>query len=443
MMPSATFHFPTGFLWGTSTSAYQVEGNNLNTNWYEWEQIPNKIFDNQTAGKACDWWSGRWKDDLDRAVMTHQNAHRLSIEWSRIQPEINRWDETALDHYRDILRGLRDRGLSPIVTLHHFTEPLWLSEIGGWENDMIISYFEKYVEKVVEGLKEYCSMWIPINEPNVLAHQAFIEGNFPPGKKSLQSSFIALSHMTKAHIAAYASIKRISPVSRVGTAINYRAFWPENENNPFDRWMSNFLDHQFNDSFMNALRYGKLKYALKQERLSAPKGNFDFVGVNYYSGDEVKFNLFKPGQLFHQRKYPKLSEISENGFIANVPAGFDKALHWALKFNCSIIVTENGIEDSQDLLRPQYLIEHIHKVWRAANLNYQLKGYFHWTLVDNFEWERGWSQRFGLWRLNLQDQTRVKTKSADLYSQICKTNSLSSEMVNKFSPVIYSKIFPK
>ncbi len=441
-MPSGTFHFPSGFLWGTSTSAYQVEGNNLNTNWYQWEQIPNKIFENQSAGKACDWWAGRWKEDLDRAVLTHQNAHRLSIEWSRIQPEIDRWDEDALDHYREILKGLRNRGISPIVTLHHFTEPLWLSELGGWENESVITYFENYVGKVAEGLKEFCNLWIPINEPNVLAHQAFIEGNFPPGKKSLKSSFFASSNMIKAHIAAYTTLKRISPTNQVGTAIYYRAFWPENENNPFDRWMSHFLDHQFNDSFMNALKYGKLQYALKQEKISMIKDCFDFVGLNYYSGDEVKFNILKPKELFHQRTYPTLAEISENGFIANVPKGFEKALIWALKFNRSVIITENGVEDLNDTLRPQYLIEHIHKAWRAANLNYQVKGYFHWTLVDNFEWERGWSQRFGLWRLNLQDQTRVKTKSADLYSQICKTNSLSSEMVSKFAPSIYSKVFP-
>jgi beta-glucosidase len=249
--------------------------------------------------------------------------------------------------------------------------------------------------------------------------------------------------MIKAHTAAYTAIKKIVPTSRVGTAINYRAIWPDNKNNPFDLWMTNFLDHQYNDSFMNALQYGKLQYVLKQEKLSTVKGCFDFVGLNYYSGDEVKFNIFKRKSLFHQRTFPKLSEISENGFIANVPQGLERALHWSLKFNCPIIITENGIEDSNDLLRPHYLIEHIHKVWRSANLNYQIKGYFHWTLVDNFEWERGWSQRFGLWRLNLQDQTRLRTKSVDLYSQICKTNSLSSEMVNEFAPSVYSKLFPE
>jgi beta-glucosidase len=443
IMPSATFHFPTGFLWGTSTSAYQVEGNNSNTNWNQWEAIPGKIFENQKSGKACDWWAGRWKEDMDRANATHQNAHRLSIEWSRIQPEINRWDEASLDHYREILQGLRDRDLSPIITLHHFTEPMWLSEIGGWENDEIISFFDHYVAKVVEGLKEYCNYWIPINEPNVLAHQAYIEANFPPGKRSLKSAFKALSNMVKAHICAYSTIHRIQPLSRVGTAINYRAFWPENHLNPLDQWMTKFLQKQYNDSYLNALRDGKFNFAFKKEKISRVSNNFDFLGLNYYSGDEVKFNLFKPKDLFHQRTFPKLSEISENGFIANIPSGLENAIHWATKYNRPIIITENGIEDSKDQLRPQYIIEHIHKIWRAANLSVPIKGYFHWTLADNFEWERGWSQRFGLWKLDVVDQTRIKTKSADLYSQICKTNSLSSEIINRFCPQIYSKIFPE
>lgn len=441
-MPSATFHFPTGFLWGTSTSAYQVEGNNLNSNWSEWEKVPGHIFENQTCGNACDWWSGKWKEDLERMKLTHQNAHRLSIEWSRIQPEIDRWDENALEFYRKLLMGIRERNITPIITLHHFTEPIWISEMGSWENEKIVKLFNDYVEKVVEALKEYCTYWIPINEPNVLVHQAFIEGNFPPGKSSLSSAFSAMSNLVKAHSLSYSSIKRILPTSRVGTAINYRAFWPKNSANPFDVWMCNFLNKQYNDSFMIAINSGKLSFALKNEKISNATNSFDFVGINYYSGDEIKFSPLKLKDFFHERSYPPMCEISENGFIANVPNGFETAIRWAEKFRKPIIITENGIEDSKDHLRPQYLIEHVHKLWRAVNLSVPVRGYFHWTLVDNFEWERGWSQRFGLWRLNLQDQTRIKTKSVELYSQICGNNYLSSEMIKEFAPQIFSKILP-
>jgi beta-glucosidase len=441
-MPSATFHFPTGFLWGTATAAYQVEGNNQNADWSVWEKTPGKIIENQTSGLACDWWSGRWREDMDRAQLTHQNAHRLSIEWSRIQPEINRWDEDAIDRYRSILMGMHERGIFPIITLHHFTEPVWVSELGGWENEEIVKYFDSFTSKVVEAFKDYCTYWIPINEPNVLAHQAYIEGNFPPGKQSLSASFSALENMVKAHIRAYESIKRISSVNRVGTAINYRAFWPYNHNNPFDIWMANFLDNQFNNAFINAIDNGRLKYALKSSKISDPGHYFDFVGLNYYSGDRVRFNLFNPSELFHDRSYPENSLISETGFIANLPEGFEKSLKWAARFNKTILVTENGVEDSRDDFRPRYIVEHIHKLWRAANLNPLVKGYFHWSLVDNFEWERGWTQRFGLWRLNIKDQTRIRTKSVDLYAQICRTNSLSAAMVEEYAPDVYQKIFP-
>jgi beta-glucosidase len=128
--------------------------------------------------------------------------------------------------------------------------------------------------------------------------------------------------------------------------------------------------------------------------------------------------------------------------IANQPQGLFDALNWGRKFNLPIIVTENGVEDADDHLRPRYLIEHLHQVWRGVNFNWPIKGYFHWSLVDNFEWERGWTQRFGLWELNTESQARVKRPSADLYAAICQENAISSEMVAEYAPKIIDKLFP-
>jgi beta-glucosidase len=164
-MPEARFNFPRGFLWGTSSSAYQVEGNNKNNQWYEWEQEAGRIADGGTCGLACDWWGGRWREDFERAVEGGQNALRFSIEWSRIQPAPDRWDEQALDTYIDMLRGLDQRGLFPLVTLHHFTDPLWVSEMGGWENDAVPELFAAYAEKVAVAIKSYVTTWATINEP--------------------------------------------------------------------------------------------------------------------------------------------------------------------------------------------------------------------------------------------------------------------------------------
>ena len=147
-MPEATYSFPRGFLWGTATSAYQVEGNNKNTQWHQWEQQPGKIANGDSCGQACDWWGGRWREDFDRAAEAGQNAHRFSIEWSRIQPAPDRWDEQALDRYLEMLRGLNDRRLFPVVTLHHFTDPLWVTELGGWKYDGIAELFAAFTAKV-------------------------------------------------------------------------------------------------------------------------------------------------------------------------------------------------------------------------------------------------------------------------------------------------------
>ncbi|PIW20257.1 MAG: hypothetical protein COW33_02895, partial [Anaerolineae bacterium CG17_big_fil_post_rev_8_21_14_2_50_57_27] len=176
-MPTASFHFPRGFLWGTATAAHQVEGNNTNNNWWAWEQQEGRIANGEKSGLACDWWGGCWKEDFDRAAEAGQNTHRLSVEWSRIQPAPDRWDEDALEHYRHMLRGLRERGMTPMVTLHHFTDPLWLGDPstglrrerpgersgGGWETDAVVPLFENFTRKVVEALKEYCSLWCTIN----------------------------------------------------------------------------------------------------------------------------------------------------------------------------------------------------------------------------------------------------------------------------------------
>jgi len=218
-MPTASFHFPKGFLWGTATSSHQVEGDNTNNNWAKWEQEGHTA---HKSGLASDWWGGRWKDDFDHAAEAGQNAHRLSVEWSRIQPTPDRWDGESLERYRSMLRGLRDRNITPMVTLHHFTDPLWLGELGGWETIAVVPLFEKFTRKVVEALKEYCSLWCTINEPNVYTLEGYVRGNFPPGKSDLRLALVVQSNMVRAHAAAYHLIHKLQPEARVGYALHFR-----------------------------------------------------------------------------------------------------------------------------------------------------------------------------------------------------------------------------
>jgi beta-glucosidase len=441
-MTKATYNFPRDFLWGTATASYQVEGNNTNCNWYAWEEA-GKIINGQRSKLACDWWGGRWREDFDLAASGGQNAHRLSIEWSRVQPAPDRWDEEAIDKYREIVRGLNERGLTPIVTLHHFTEPLWITEIGGWEREDILEPFKTYVQKIVEALKEYTDLWITINEPNVLTISSYILGDFPPGKKNLLTAANVATNLVRAHALAYQTIHQLQPAARVGVAHNYHAMEPKRLWSPFDRLATNQVFSLLNELFPNAFIDGIVRFPIRHIRIPEAKGTQDFFGLNYYTKEYLAFDLLKPKQVFIQRSHAPQAELGDTAFIANEPDGFFEAIKWGRKYNLPIIITENGVENADDSLRPRYIAQHIHQLWRAVNFNWPIRGYFHWTLVDNFEWERGWTQRFGLWELDVDTQTRRKRPSADLYTDICVENGLSSEMVAKYAPQVLAKIFPQ
>jgi beta-glucosidase len=440
-MPTASFNFPKGFLWGTATASHQVEGGNTNNNWYKWEQEGHTA---HKSGLASDWWGGRWKEDFDRAADAGQNAHRLSVEWSRVQPAPDRWNEDALERYRTMLRGLRERGITPMVTLHHFTDPLWLSELNGWETEAVVPLFEKFVRKVVEALKEYCTLWCTINEPNGYAIEGYVRGNFPPGKSDLNLAMRVQANLLRGHAAAYRAIHEIQPEARVGYALHFRPQEAANPASPLDRLMRNIKFEAINMAFPSAVSTGVMRSPVGRIKVPEAKGTQDFFGLNYYFVDTVAFDLRNRAELFSRSFFPAGADVADAGMNANTPDGFFWAIKWAVKTypNLPILVTENGIEDATDRMRPRYLAQHIHAMWRAVNFNWPVKGYFHWSLVDNFEWQYGWTQRFGLWGLNIETQQRTKRPSADLYAAICKENRLTSEMVQKYCPEVYSKLFP-
>lgn len=442
-MVKAIFQFPRGFLWGCATASHQVEGGNHNNQWWAWEQQPGRILEGHKSGYACEWWNGRWREDFDRAAEGHQNAHRLSLEWSRIQPAIDRWDEQALDRYRAMMRGLYERSMTPLVTLQHFSLPLWVEERGGWENGEIVGWFETYVRKVVEALKESVSLWVTINEPMLLAVEAYAGRHFPPGKGNLGSAIRAVENLVRAHAAAYHTIHSIQPQARVGISHNIRPIRAAHSWSPLDRLVASLQNDLFNETIPRACSTGTLKLLGEKWRIPAAKGTQDFFGIDYYTREKATFSLLKPGELFGRRFYPPEAELSPSGFLANEPLGFYEVLKWANHFNMPIIVTENGVDDAEDRLRPRYMLQHIHQMWRACNFNFPVKGYFHWSLVDNFEWERGWTQRFGLWELDPQTQVRKKRASASLFAEICTQNGISSETAFRYAPETAAQIFPE
>lgn len=440
-MPEATMHFPKGFLWGTATAAHQVEGDNTRNDWWAWEQQPGRILRGDKSGKACDWWGGRWKEDMDRAAQAGQNTHRLSVEWSRIEPEPGRWDEDALIYYREMLSGMRARGIEPLVTLHHFSNPLWLAEDGGWENEKVVERFRVFVRNTVAALQDLVDFWCTINEPNVYSVMAFASHEFPPGRQNMLTAFRVMRHQVMAHAAAYHTIHEIQPRARVGIAPQYRPMIPHTAS-PLDSSAARMLSRLFNDLIPYALRDGILRFPIGRGRVPRAAGTLDYLGLNYYSSDHVSFAITRPGELFGRRFYPEGADVSEIGHNANIPEGMRLAIDWAAKFGVPIYITENGIEDDADRIRPRYLAQHVHQVWHAVNVGLPVRGYYHWSLVDNFEWERGWTQRFGLWALDPQTQQRTERPSARFYAEICKENGLSSDMVRRYAPEVLEKMFP-
>jgi beta-glucosidase len=340
-----------------------------------------------------------------------------------------------------MLKGLHDRKIKPMVTLHHFSEPLWVAELGGWENEAIVDLFAAFVRRAVEALMPYCDLWVTINEPNVFAVMAYLEGVMPPGKTDLKTALNVLYMMVRAHARAYQIIHELQPDARVGTAVQYRGFKPATWF-PLDHLMTKIHERFFNDLFPRTLLDGQFRGIIKREDVPEATGTQDFLGINYYTGEYVRFDLRKRKDVFSRRSFPGEAALSDSGDIANLPDGLGEAIRWGRQFGVPIIITENGLDDSEDTLRPQYLVEHLHEIWRAMNEDGIVEGYFHWSLVDNFEWERGWTQRFGLWGLDVETQKRTKRPSADLYAEICKANGISSEMVEKYAPVALKRLFP-
>jgi len=438
----ASYSFPSTFLWGTATSSHQVEGGNTLNDWYQWEQEPGRILHGHVSGDACEWWRGRWEEDFDRAAKTHQNAHRMSIEWSRVEPSPALWDDQALDQYRQMIQGALERGMTPMVTLYHFTLPQWVSERGGWLADESAAWFERYVRKVVGAFKDLVKLWITINEPNVLVYGGYMSHEFPPGLKDLRAAPIAILNLVRAHAAAYHAIHEIDPTAQVGIAHHFRGFQCPEQVNRLDRMAARFKHRNFNLLFPRAVLDGRIRFLAWRSQVSQARGTQDFLGLNYYTTEEVKFDLLHITALLAPGDFPEQAQVSPGGFIADIPRGFWEALTWAHSFKMPIYITENGVEDPDDGFRTRYLAHHLHQVWRAVNFNWRIKGYFHWSLVDNFEWERGWTQRFGLWSLDEDTQARRKRPSADFYAEVCRSGQLSSELVDQYASEVFDDLFP-
>ena len=424
--------FPGSFFWGSATAAHQVEGGNHANDWWAWEQVPGHIKNGDRSDPACEHYR-LFASDFDLLKSLHQNAHRLSLEWSRIEPAPGEFSSTAIAHYRDVLQALRDRGMEPLVTLHHFTNPTWIAQAGGWEAPQTAEYFARFAERVTDELAGLARFWITINEPTVVAYQGYIHGEWPPGKRDFGTALRVVVTLLRGHWLAYERIKRRHSELQVGLAHHLRVFDPARWFAPQDRAVAAAFNAVFNQSILRSLRKGRLVFPLTRNGLtqngnpSGPPQSQDFIGLNYYTRELVKFNHRYGAELFGQRVLAEPALRSDLSWEL-YPEGLYRTLMALRREQLPIYVTENGIADRDDALRPEFLLTHIAAMLRAIQAGAPVRGYMHWTCFDNFEWAEGYSAKFGLIACDPVTQERRVRPSARLYAEICRTNQVPASV---------------
>jgi len=403
--------FPEGFLFGAATSSHQVEGGCVN-DWSLWEKanagrlsaesvryssLPswgsireNALSpENYISGRASDHFN-RYEEDFDLTGRIGLNAYRFSIEWSRVEPEEGLWDEEGLDHYRRVIKALRERGIEPFVTIWHWTLPLWLSRSGGIFRRDFPLLFARFAAKVAHSLGSDVRYYIPINEPEIYALNSCMLGIWPPQRKGVLSYMRAMRSLVKSHRLACIAIKQVNPEALTGTACNISYFEPGSfANRPLAWCADRFWNRRF------------ISLTLKQN---------DFIGINYYFHNRVHYG-------FNRNSGERVSDMGWELF----PQGIEKVIMDMTRYGLPLFITESGLADARDIQRPWYLEETLRSILRSIDKGADVRGYLHWSLLDNFEWDKGFWPHFGLIEIDRETmERRMRSLSCETYGRIIR-----------------------
>lgn len=410
--PRRAFRFPDGFLWGAATASHQVEGGNRWNDWWELEQsgrLPHKSDD------ACRHFE-LYESDFDLARSLGHNAHRFSIEWSRIEPRQGEWNQGALDHYVAVIDALLRRGIEPVVTLHHFTNPAWFARRGGWTRGDSVGLFVRYVERVAAALANRVRFWLTINEPTVYVKHAYVTGDWPPCEStSWWSAARSLRNMARAHAAAHAVLHRARADAMVGFAHSAPYVVPCDAGSVADRLAAQMRDFVLNKAFFHLLG-------------CQPRQVLDFIGLNFYARQVVRWRpAFGAAMLFGSEctddHHGRPRSFTPLGWEVFAP-GLRAALTLFRRHGVPLMVTENGIATSNEVLRSRYLADHVEAVAQAMSDGVPVLGYLYWTLMDNYEWVEGRGAQFGLVEVDFVTQQRTVRPAALVFKAVCQINSI-------------------
>jgi beta-glucosidase len=444
--------FPKEFVWGTATAGHQIEGHNIHSDWWKFEQ-EGKIYDGTKSGRCMDYWN-RYEEDHELMEKLGYKAFRLGIEWAKIEPEEGRFDMKAIEHYRKILKSVRKHGMKICLTLYHWVLPLWFAQKGGWESDSAFEKFDRFVKFAVDEFGEFPDIWVTINEPSSPSTAGYLMGIFPPEKKSFIAYCAVIKKFLLAHAMAYKTIHdkvQLAPDGgpvMVGIAQAYQhveAFGSPGLFGVFEGMMSQILSYGSFRGWDRSIVTGRIQmpYGLN-EFVSILKDSYDYCGVNYYTRMSMKFDQNKPDQVFVEPyAIPEGMKINQMGW-QNYPPGFHKVLSYVWEtFHKPIYITENGCADAVDDQRREYTLEHLAQIHRAIGDGIDVRGYYHWSYMDNFEWREGFVKKLGLVACDHTDPElkRIPRKSAYMYSDIIKKNAITAAIVKKYSPETYDGVF--
>lgn len=417
------FSLKKDFLLGVSSAATQIEGGELDSNWNKlWQE--GGIKDSSSPAVADEHWK-YWKEDDDLLISLGIKISRIGIEWSRIEPREGEIDYSALDHYRRELEYLKENGVEPLLTIHHFSNPMWFENKGGWLKSDNNIFFLNLVNIILENLGDLVSDYITINEPNVYATNSYCFGVWYPRHNSLSETLIVLENMSYCHIMAYNLIHNYRSSkgyknTKVGIANHVRPFEPLNSNNPLHIAEAKVAEWLFQGAVSYAMMLGKFYFPLYNHWNIKPGEYSDFIGINYYSRSII--DGLKDGVKSNSPKNDLGWEIYPDGLL-NVSKYLLKILYRP------IWITENGTADNKDLFRSKFIYEHLKLISESV---LPFKRYYHWCFIDNWEWAEGETARFGIVYNDFKSQKREIKKSGLFYSEIIKNNGVTEQMFEKF-----------
>lgn len=415
------------FLWGAATSAHQTEGHCTNNTWSRWEAEGHETGGHcqEPSGIACDHWN-RYKEDIQLLKKAGLNAYRFSIEWSKIEHREGEFSEAALQHYEDVCDELAKNNIKACVTLHHYTDPLWFADKGGFEKAENVHYFVEFCEKVIDRLHNKVHLWFTFNSPCGYAARGYQQGATPPGKKNMALMIEVYKNLLEAHVQTYRTLKpRYRDGVKIGILKNIAQLDPYNPYNPLDKLACSIATGLLDTNFYGFFTTGTFSNWIPWYTHSNPQavGALDFIGLNYYSHIYMK--------NFGKALNPD-EELTQNPNYSVYPEGLYRALttindNVAKPLHIPIYVTENGIATDDDTQRDRFLKRYLFAISKALEDGIPVKGYIHWSLLDNYEWG-SYDKHYGIYTVDRQTQERTLKPGAQ-YLTDCASKTFNAQLI--------------